>query len=196
MAGRKSSVVNALAGVALFVSAVALISIVGGSWWSKRSALLGPSTWSAIPEVLSATPAPAFLVETLDGDTVAAPRSGSRSLLIAYKTTCRFCEASLRNWQRVVAEICDDVQVVLVSNEPISVQQQYWQSKRAFRVSECDGRGPVIGRVVDVREFAEGYGIRATPIHLVIDEDGHVIRTWRGAVGRRAGRDSLIAALR
>jgi hypothetical protein len=180
---------------ALLLAATLLWS--GGHWWlANRRVLRGPMTWTSTPRALIDTPAPHFLIETLEGDTVSTPQLRAKTLLIGYTTTCRFCEASVPNWRRIVESVCPDVEVVLISGEPLDVQRDYWAKRPLHDGESCPDWRPVIGRPLSPAEVISAYGMRGTPMHFVVEEDGSVLRTWLGAVGRSAAVDSLLTALR
>jgi peroxiredoxin len=184
------------AGAFLTLSVFVLASVIGSAWWSRREALLGSATWTATPTALKTTPAPPIIVETLNGDTVTTPRLGATHFLIVYSTTCRFCNASVKSWRRIVDEVCGDVEVVLISAESIETQRSYWRDKGALVSSRCSGHPPIVAKAVNPQLVAEQFGLRATPTHFVLDSEGRVIRTWLGSIGRQEARDSILAVLR
>jgi hypothetical protein len=154
----------------------------------------GAKSWAETPISLRDSVAPQFRIVTIAGDTVALPKAGRRNLLIAYRTTCGFCQLSQPRWREAFAKICSTAEIALLSSEPVAVQREYWDRHGGIGPSGCGNL--VIGRVVDADEFAKQYVIRGTPTHYVTNEAGVVIRTWLGAVTDRASRDSLIAAFR
>lgn len=166
------------------------------AWWAARSQLMGPTMWSeTAPELLEA-PAQEFHLVSLEGDTIAGPIRDTNQLVIAYSTTCVFCQASVTAWRRVIRAVCDDLPILLVSVEPIERQVAYWDKEGSLRPSSCNAESVVVGRVVDPVQFGAAYGVRGTPVHLVIGGDGYLHRRWIGAVARRAAQDSLVGALR
>lgn len=193
-----SSLVDRGSGILLALAVAILLGSIGRGMWSRHAALLGPKGWTPVPSVLLDSLAPSFQMETLTGETVSLPQEGIGHLLIAYKTTCRFCESSLETWREVTRQICQDTKVIFASSEPLAIQRDYWRIGRgAVGIGvDCPKQNLIIGRVLDPMTFIERYRIPGTPLHLVISGDGHISRAWRGAVGRPASGDSLVAAFR
>jgi hypothetical protein len=180
-----------VANVTMVLSCFMLLFVLGRDTLGRRASVAGPKNWAMLPDTFRHNQAPSFALETLSGDTAILPRPASPSLLIAYSTTCVFCEASLRNWQRLARRLCR-VQIVLLSAEAIDIQRDYWADRDLTTNRGCTP--PVIGRVTDIKQFVNAYGLRGTPTHYVIGNDGKIRRMWRGAVARRAAHDSIAAA--
>jgi peroxiredoxin len=194
MRSLRSRLLEATATIVLIGSGASLAGVVFAAWRIGQG-WASPSTWAATPEPLRGAAAPAFLLETLAGDTVSAPIRGGRTLLIAYSTTCKFCAASVPNWRRVVQAICKDSQVILISAERLELQQRFWLKKRNLNPGTCSSHPPIIGRILATSEVTRSYGLRRTPTHFIIDENGVVQQTWIGSLRGEAGLDSILAAL-
>lgn len=183
------------ANAALVLSSLVFLASVAHAWWAERISQAGPESWGTVPEVLANTPARPFLVETVNGETVRVEPGEDSAVLIVYSPDCgEFCDRSVRNWSRLARSVCDDVQVIAVSREPLEAQRRYWSKRGPLASPDCV-LTPLVGRLMDASRFATQYGVRGTPTIFIISAGGRVAHVWEGASGRSAALDSLLVAV-
>lgn len=145
--------------------------------------------WAEPPETLLQRPSLPFALALVTGDTVELPREGRRTLVIAYRTDCRFCEASRPSWERAFSAACD-VDVALVSAEPLELLREHWSQHGFTGCADI-----ALGRVIDAAAFQAGYDVTGTPRHYLIGVAGMLERLWPGAVRGRGSERNFIAGL-
>ncbi len=182
-----------VANSALGLSLVALLVTFGLRTGSDRKPVVKrPSKWADVPAVLAAVQAPSIAIETLEGDTVEIAVDSQPNLVIAYRTTCPYSGASVKQWQDLASTRCD-LRLALVSSEPIERQVAYWRLRPWTARPGC---APIaIGRPVSPAAFSRGFGVTGFPTHYAIDQRGVATGMWRGAVPSGVARDSLLAGL-
>lgn len=177
---------------ALVLSAIAVcIAVVQRVSFAPGGRPIDPP-WQEIPTSLVDKPAPTFSLETMAGDTIQLPTNGTSSIIVAYRTTCEWCDASVPVWRRLAMEVCD-VLIVFASAEPVETQAAYWQSKDWSPGHGC--AHSVAGRVVEPLRFRDSYGVRGTPTQYILDRSGRVRRIWGGAALSTEDGDALAAAV-
>jgi hypothetical protein len=176
----------------LLGSAATLLLAVGYTRLWPRAPRIPTGRWATVSDTLAKGPPPPLRVATVQGDTVSVP-STRGGILIAYRSTCRFCEASIQQWQQLAADRCD-TQVILVSDEQLPVQARYWRDKPWTRGAGC--AAPIIGRPVAAGELTGSYGVRSIPLHFVIDSLGRTVGIWKGAIPNRQALDAFTAGPR
>ncbi|MEX2283586.1 MAG: hypothetical protein WEE89_13965 [Gemmatimonadota bacterium] len=173
LGGSRPKLIDWLLGVALTISSVAILLLALRMW-------IGPSDpnqyWR--PPVSTSRADPALLVETLNADTVALLQPGKRGIVVAYITSCQYCEASIEAWKVVLSRVCD-LQFTFVSPEPVRLQEAYWSS-RPLASDHCVK--PIIGKILNPQSFRTAFNLRGTPNHFLVSQHGQIESNWRGAL--------------
>jgi len=134
------------------------------------------SSHSPVVEHLTGHPAPRFSVQTVRGDTVTVPPSGSLSMLVFFRTDCIFCQASVHSYEALLRDRCD-VTMAVVSREPIEVLQRFWRRAGWLDSELCTNF--ILGRILDSGEV-EAYRVSGTPTHFFVDSTGLVLGAQLG----------------
>ena len=132
-------------------------------------------------------PAPRFSARSVDGEKFDnASIKGKVTLLEFWTTWCHYCAAEAPVVEKLSQEFKDQGLTVLAVNVGESkktVKKYLEQHPRTCRVV-----------LTEDTNLAAMYQATVYPIYVVIDREGNVVRTQRGAGGERALRHSLARA--
>lgn len=179
---------NDRASLVLLFSAVILCGAVGLRLLDSRATPVADGSWTPVSEEMVGTALAPFPVVTLGFDTIDIPAKRSSSIVVAYRTDCRSCDASLPHWKELTTQLCS-TPVVLVSPEPVETQADYWVAKDWETPPGC--LSPVIGRPANPDDFSDLYSPRAVPALYIMDEANVPSAVWRGAIATPAARDTV-----
>jgi thiol-disulfide isomerase/thioredoxin len=157
--------------------------------------MLGPITFNRVPAVLvlmamalGAEPAPRFHAKSLDGENFSNDSMKGKVVLLQFWATwCKYCRGEQSVVDELTREFADRGLVVLAVDfmEPKKVVKKYLeQMPRACKVI-----------LTEDTNLAALYPSRSFPLYVVIDRDGNIAGTQKGAGGavslrrllRRAG---------
>lgn len=111
------------------------------------------------------------------------PQSGKSALFVVVKSTCGFCRSSMPFYQRLsraVQEASDPVRLVAVCLEGTESCARFFDEHRV-QTDTVVGVEPGTVRVF------------GTPTLILVDADGIVQSTWRGALKPEAERDVIVS---
>ena len=132
-------------------------------------------------------PAPRFNAKSLDGEKFDNVSIRGKVVLLEFWTTwCHFCAEEVPYVEKLSQEFSDKGLTVLAVNVGESkktVKKYLEQHPRTCRVV-----------LTDDTNLAAMYQATVYPIYVVIDRDGNIVATQRGAGGERALRHSLSRA--
>jgi thiol-disulfide isomerase/thioredoxin len=146
-----------------------LLLLVSGAWVWSSAALPGGTTNGRIPAPRVGFLAPAFSLETLEGQPVSLADFAGRPVLInLWASWCPPCRAEMPAIERVYDEFKDQGLVILAIN---ATHQDNQNAARAF-VEDLELAFPVL---LDRRgEVSAAYELRALPTSFFIDGQGIV----------------------
>ncbi len=117
-------------------------------------------------------PAPAFMVDALDGSTITADFHGQPAYINVFATWCPPCRGEIPRIVRAAKEYHGRVNVVFVDEQESPGRVQSFA--RAFGISS---------RVaIDQGQFAATYGLGSIPLSVFIDRHGIVRFIYRGPI--------------
>jgi thiol-disulfide isomerase/thioredoxin len=131
--------------------------------------------------------APRFHAKTLDGEQFTNDSTKGKVVLFQFWTTwCPYCKSEERMVNELTSEFADKGLVVIAVDvaEPKKVVQQYLKDhpRKCHVVMTGD------------TNLAAMYAANRYPIYVVVDRDGKIVETKRGAGGERSLRRSLARA--
>jgi len=132
-------------------------------------------------------PAPRFHAKTLDGEQFTNDSTKGRVVLFQFWTTgCPYCKSEEHMVNDLTAEFADKGLIVIAVDvaESKKVVQQYLKDhpRKCHIVMTGD------------TNLAAMYAANRYPIYVVVDRDGKIVETKRGAGGERSLRRSLARA--
>jgi thiol-disulfide isomerase/thioredoxin len=135
----------------------------------------------------SKEPAPRFIAKTLEGEKFDNQSIKGKVVLLEFWTTwCHYCLEEAPFVEKLSREFKDQGLTVLAVNVGESkktVKKYLEQHPRSCRIV-----------LTDDTNLAAMYAATVYPIYVVIDRDGNIAATQRGAAGENALRDSLSRA--
>ena len=131
--------------------------------------------------------APRFRAKTLDGETFSNDSVKGKVVLLQFWTTwCKFC----RGEQSLV----EDINKEFASKGLLLLAVDVGESKKTVKKYLQENPRSVRIVLTEDTNLAAMYAATAYPIYVVIDRDGNVAGTQRGAGGERALRELLSRA--
>jgi thiol-disulfide isomerase/thioredoxin len=153
------------------------------NWLGPRAtfaALLLTAYSSILSGIDTREPAPRFTARTLDGEKFTNEALKGRVVLLQFWATwCRYCRADQDAVDAIAGEFANRGLVVLAVNVGESkkkVRQYLEDSPRASKIV-----------LTEDTNLSAIFAAKAYPMYVLIDRDGKIIATQRGA----AGEDSL-----
>ena len=132
-------------------------------------------------------PAPRFRAKTMDGQQYSNESLRGKVVLLEFWTTwCQYCRAEEELVNQVHQEFSGKGLVVLavdVGESKKTVKKYLAENKRT-----C----PIV--LTEDTNLAAMYQANSYPIYVVIDREGYIVATQRGAAGERALRSMLSRA--
>lgn len=116
--------------------------------------------------------APGFILKDIDGNEVASSDFlGRNTLLVFWATWCGWCRKELPDLKDFAEEYKDQIKVlVIVSGESEELVREYAiQEEINFQILIDDGHSVWVD-----------YGVRGTPSHFLIDDEGKIIASRPG----------------
>lgn len=123
---------------------------------------------------------PAFAAAGLRGEqiSVSYPEAGAKRVLFYFTPTCRYCHGQFAYWREILERADRErFEVIGVASD----REDRAKLEDYLRQFGCDGASPTPLRVALVPdEVRRSYKLSATPITLVVNNDGAVERAWAG----------------
>lgn len=151
--------------IVLTIFAFKAINNFGGVFSPKESPLL------IIPEE-ELVYAPEFILKDINGNEVASSDfMGNNILLVFWATWCSFCSKELPDLKDFTEEYKDQIKVLAItSGESEELVREYAiQEEINFQILIDDGHSVWVD-----------YGVRGTPSHFLIDDEGKIIASRPG----------------
>ena len=129
-------------------------------------------------------PAPRFHAKTLTGETFTTESVKGKVVLLQFWTTwCPYCRGE--------QELVDDIQSEFADKGLVVLAIDVGESKKTVRkyLAEHPRACPIV--LNEDTNLAAMYAAKAFPIYVVIDRDGDIAGTQRGAAGERGLRGLL-----
>jgi cytochrome c biogenesis protein CcmG, thiol:disulfide interchange protein DsbE len=120
-------------------------------------------------------PAPAFMVDALDGGTITADFHGQPAYINVFATWCPPCRGEIPLIVRAAKQYRGRVAVVFVDEQ--ESPQRVQSFAREFGIAS-----PV---AIDQGQFAATYGLGSIPLSVFIDRHGIVRFIYRGPIPKR-----------
>ena len=159
--------------IVIFVVILVLL-IVGISFLPKGE----PSSNTATTSTDSAQAAPNFSLQDLNGNTITlADYKGVKSVVLDFWATwCPNCQRDMPRLNQYYEQLKDQVEVIGVNlQENKSLVEKFVQQK-----------GLTFPIVLDPASTASrSYSVRYTNYHVLIDKDGHIVKTVPGDISER-----------
>lgn len=109
-------------------------------------------------------------------DTTSVSVGERPAVLVAFSTTCRYCEQNIPEWERVVERCAVDF--TILTGEPVSVLRDFWEREGWSPEGKL---GTVkLGSLLDPRGFADTFFVPGTPHHIFLDAQGRVVSLQTG----------------
>ncbi len=151
------------------------------------SGLLAVTLLTAFPGWGDGERAPRFRARTLDGETFSNDSVKGKVVLLQFWTTwCHFC----RGEQSLV----DDINKEFAPKGLVLLAVDVGESKKTVKKFLQENPRSVRIVLTEDTNLAAMYAATVYPIYVVIDRDGNVVGTQRGAGGERALRALLSRA--
>lgn len=180
---RFRSILEVVATIALTSTAILLtFMIVRGQFYRPEGESSGRlDELKGELQRLTGTPAVAFNLETVNGDTIEFPlRDNRRSLLVFVRSDCVYCRASTPLWKELQARSCE-VRFVVVSVEDMATTREYWET---YGWPGHDGCAPLVGRAIEPSVFREHWLAHVTPTIYVLGVDARIEDVALGLLSR------------
>lgn len=151
------------------------------------SAALALTALAAFPGMAGDEPAPRFRAKTLTGETFTNDSVKGKVVLLQFWTTwCKFCRREQDLVDSINKEFADKGLVLLavdVGESKKTVKKFLAENPRSVRIV-----------LTEDTNLAAMYQATSFPLYVVIDREGNVAGTQRGAAGERALRRLLSQA--
>jgi thiol-disulfide isomerase/thioredoxin len=177
----------AAGGLTLFVERAGQTSQTGTQQWREGHAQPAQSPFTKSAKTKGKEPAPRFNARTTDGEKFSNDSIKGKVVLLEFWTTwCGFCADEAPFVDKIGHEFADKGLIVLAVNVGES-------KKTVKRYLDLHPRNCKIVLMEDTN-LAAMYVATAYPIYVVIDRDGFIAASQRGAAGEDALRDLLASA--
>jgi thiol-disulfide isomerase/thioredoxin len=177
----------AAAGLTLFAERAGQTSQTGTQDWREEHAQRAQSPLAKSAKTKAKQPAPRFNARTTGGEKFSNDSIKGKVVLLEFWTTwCGFCADEAPFVDKIAHEFADKGLIVLAVNVGES-------KKTVKKYLDVHPRDCKIVLMEDTN-LAAMYVATAYPIYVVIDRDGFIAATQRGAGGEDALRDLLASA--
>lgn len=161
-----------------------------GLWWTAASRVVGADDAAQVPNPHAGFPAPAFELETLNGDVARLEDYRGKVVIVnLWASWCGPCQAEMPALQKISDALADEGLVVLGVNSTV---QDSEADARAF-VAERGLTFPILldrdGTVADT------YRLRSLPTTFVVDQEGVINEVLIGGPLSEAVLRSKVEAL-
>ena len=123
---------------------------------------------------------PTFSAAGLRGEqiSVSYPEAGAKRVLFYFTPTCRYCHGQFAYWRQILERADRErFEVIGVASD----KEDRAKLEEYLRQFGCDGASATPLRVALVADdVRRSYKLSATPITLVVNNDGAVERAWAG----------------
>jgi peroxiredoxin len=123
---------------------------------------------------------PPFTAESLDGGAVniSYTGSGSKRVLLFFTPTCPYCRQQFVYWRELLERVDGDRFEVLGVVDQAEDKNRLREYLRAMGCAAEDGKRLRVALVPS--EVRQSYKLAATPITMIIGNDGKVEKVWSG----------------
>lgn len=123
---------------------------------------------------------PYLAIRTEFADSAPVTEGGKTSFIVFFSPSCPYCVASVPVYKEIAETRCD-MELSIVANDVSSAEISEWWSERAWPLMRD---GPVCADVkVGAPVSPTGlFGIKATPTHFLVDENGRVLHVDTGVL--------------